>query len=453
MVLTAKHISLTLGQKMNVALNDISLSLEQEEAGLLTGPSGSGKTAMGITLCGLLPHWTGSYSLQGTIEILGKPVEQGEWNSDLGIILENPQTQFSGLKSTVEQELAFPLECMGVNPSEIPPVIERYAEMFEVVNLLPRRAHTLSGGELQRVMTACAPVSEPRFIFMDRPLTEFDFDFRTKFFDIIRTHAAMCGGAALIAEDPWLLSDASFDRVFRMEPGGRNLSTENTKKSGEKKYTIKESIKRNKPKGGLLQVEELEFGYYADTPIIENLSFSIGSGDTAFITGPNGAGKSTLAKLLTGILRPWKGDILLEDTPHSSMKQREIMSHVGYAFQNAGLHLSRSSVQEELASASSWGHAPGQLTEILELGRLADKHPLELTQGERKHLALALAGGGGRRVVILDEPTQYQDEEGFRRTTEAIRHLSGRGTATLLISHDPRLYLEFPAAGEIALKR
>jgi energy-coupling factor transporter ATP-binding protein EcfA2 len=127
------------------------------------------------------------------------------------------------------------------------------------------------------------------------------------------------------------------------------------------------------------------------------------------------------------------------------------MSMTGLALQNASLHFSRGTVREELESAEKWGHPAGALTEILGLETVLDTHPLELAQAERKRLALALAAGGNRRAVILDEPTQYQDAEGFRRMAEAVRHIASNGGAVLLISHDPRLYREFPGAGEIAL--
>lgn len=202
----------------------------------------------------------------------------------------------------------------------------------------------------------------------------------------------------------------------------------------------------------MLRVRDLEFAYPFHPDVIEGLSFSLGEGEIAFITGPNGSGKTTLARLLTGIFTPFSGEISLDSRSFREMKQREIMAKVGLALQNASLHLSRGTVREELESAETWGHPPGALTGILGLDRVLETHPLELSQAERKRLALALAAGGNRRAVILDEPTQYQDAEGFHRMAKAVRHLSSEGKAVLLISHDPRLYREFPDAGEIALK-
>lgn len=457
MVLTVEQLALILGGSEREIFRDISFTLGEGESALLTGPSGSGKTALGIALCGQLPSWTGTFGLRGGITLLGEPVTQGRWNPDAGIILENPYTQLSGLKNTVIQELAFPLECRGTPRTEIPPVIDRYARIFEIAHLLERKVHTLSGGELQRVLASCALISGPRFIFLDRPLTEIDFDFRPVFLDITRSHARSAGGAALMAEDPWLIPDAPFDRMFRIDPEKKTLlttkNTENTEGKTEEKNELGEYRRRNAPSGDLLRVENLEFSYPAAGKILNGLSFSIGRGEIAFITGPNGAGKTTLARLLAGILRPNAGEMVIDGRRCREMKQREIMAMTGLALQNAALHLSRVSVREELDLASRWGYPPGALTEILGLGRILDAHPLDITQAEKKRLAMALSAGGNRRTVILDEPTQYQDQEGFRRMADAVRRIAHEGKAVLLISHDPRLYEEFPEAGNIPLKQ
>lgn len=449
MVLSARNLGLTLGGEQKTVLRDVSLELERRETALLEGASGAGKTALGIALCGLLPQWAGVYDLEGSVRLLDRDVEQGMWNPEVGIVLENPWTQLSGLKSTVGEELAFPLECRGTNRVSIPEIVGRYAGMFGVGDLLDRRVHTLSGGELQRVLAAGALISEPRFLFLDRPLTEIDSGFRPRFLEVIRRHVGALEGAALLAEDPWLVPGERFDRIFRLDAGslrGSGPGAVKTEPGGPEPGSG-----RSAPAGGLLRVENLTFGYDPAHPVLEGLSFSIGRGDIAFITGPNGAGKSTLGRLLSGILRPWSGDIFLEGVSYRNLRQRDIMSRVGFALQNAGLHFARSTVREELELAEKWGHPPGGLTAILELDRVLETHPFELTQGGRKRLALALATGENRWAAVLDEPTQYQDAEGFRMTTGAIRRLADDGVAVLLISHDPRLYREFPEAGEIRL--
>jgi energy-coupling factor transport system ATP-binding protein len=446
MVLNASHLGLSLGAEKRTIFREVSCVLGESETGLLLGRSGSGKTAFGMAICGLLPLWAGRFELWGATELFGRAVEQGGCDRDTGIILENPYTQLSGLKNTVRGELAFPLECRGVGRTEMRRIVEETAESLGIHSLLERRVRTLSGGELQRALIACALVTRPRFLFLDRPLTEIDNAFRREVLRLVRTHAREVRGGALMAEDPWLVPEESFEAIVRIGP--EEETDEYTPPSLARSDSRTE---RKAPSGDLLRVENVRFAYPGGNEILREVSFSIGRGDIAFISGPNGAGKTTLARILAGILSPSRGEISLEGRPYRSMTRREIASRVGFALQNAGLHLSRSTVSEELALAAAWGFPAGNLADILGLDRLLGAHPLELAQAERKRLAVALAAGGSRDAVILDEPAQYQDAEGFRMLADAISSLAGKGMAVLLISHDPRLRDAFPEAGEIIL--
>ena len=119
MVLNADSISLALYGGDKPVFSDISLELGEGEIALAAGESGSGKTVLGLTLCGFLPIWAGSWKLHGRIEFLGESLTQGDTPREIGIILENPYTQLSGIKRNVRQELAFPLECRGFNPEDM----------------------------------------------------------------------------------------------------------------------------------------------------------------------------------------------------------------------------------------------------------------------------------------------------------------------------------------------
>jgi energy-coupling factor transporter ATP-binding protein EcfA2 len=201
--------------------------------------------------------------------------------------------------------------------------------------------------------------------------------------------------------------------------------------------------------GDLVHAEDLRFSYPGGGEVLGGISFSLGRGDIAFLTGPNGAGKTTLAKLLAGLLTPSSGEILLDGHPYRSMTSDGIASHVGLTFQNAALHLSRGTVRGEFALAERWGRPAWRWAEVFGLDHLFDRHPLELTRAGIKRLATALAAGGNPNMIVLDEPSQYQDEEGFRILAEGIGLIAAGGTAVFVITHDPRLYTAFPAAKRI----
>jgi energy-coupling factor transporter ATP-binding protein EcfA2 len=446
-VLKTENLTLHLPEKGPVIFEDISFELHEGEIGFVSGPAGSGKTTLGLTLCGCLPLWAGSWELEGRVELFGNPVEQGSNIMDTGLILENPYTQLSGLKRNVFHELAFPLECRGAESKDMPARIEQYARLLDVAHLLNRSIRTLSGGELQRVLIAGTLLTQPRFLFLDRPFTEIDTEFRPTLMEIIRTHIRDNRGAALISEDPWLFPDRQYDHEIRL---GTSSDETLIRDLPEKVPSHKKPSQSGKT---ILSVDNISFAYDEHTPVLHDFSFSLSGGEIVLVGGPNGAGKTTLAKLIAGILNPRKGSIILNGTPAAAMKEWEIMSMVGLSLQNPALHLCRKTVGEELELAEKWGHAPGKFVEILGLEKLFDRHPLELSQAEKKRLGMALACGERRLLLILDEPSQYQDSESFIRMSEAIDKLAGEGRAVLIITHDPRLFSAFPEAGVIHLKK
>jgi len=437
MVLNTRNLALSLSEGKKTLFRDIAFELNEGEMGIITGRTGSGKTLLGLALCGFLPLWVGNWKLEGEIELLGEPLKQGEYRNEVGIVLENPYTQISGIKRYVLEELAFPLECRGIKPEIMYGLINRYAHDLEIFHLLKRNVKNLSGGELQRVIIAGALISRPRFLFLDRLMTEIDTEFRPKLLNIISSHIEEVEGSALIAEDPWLLPDKKFQKCIQLSSG-----IEDSYFSYNTAYEMSGN-KRALPGGNLLSVESLCFKYGNEIPVLDDFSFSLGSGEILFFTGPNGAGKTTLAKIISGILEPVSGKIILDGKSFENMEQWKIMSIVGLALQNPGLHLCQKTVRKEIELAKQWGNSPDELVGVLGLDNLLDCHPLELTQADKKRLGMALAYGKQKKIIILDEPSQYQDREGFNRIADAVTSITEEGKAVLIITHDPRFLHAF----------
>ncbi|MBT4484644.1 MAG: ATP-binding cassette domain-containing protein, partial [Candidatus Latescibacteria bacterium] len=351
MVLKTEHLALSLPGKSKPLFRDISLDLDAGEMCIVSGKAGSGKTLLGLALCGFLPLWMHNWRLDGRIELCGRPLNQGEYRDEAGIILENPYNQVSGIKRSVIEELAFPLECRGVQPSLMHDLIDRYADTLGISRLLKRNVRFLSGGELQRVIIACSLISCPRFLFLDRLMTEIDADFRAPLLNIIASHIKEHDGSALIAEDYWLLPNYRFQRKIHLGPDD----------SPEIMYPLPiyetAAASKRDNTSDMLSLESVSFAYGEEEPVLDNVSFSLGSGEVMFLTGQNGAGKTTLARLIAGIDNPVSGEIIIDGRSFGEMEQWEKMSLAGFALQNPGLHLSRKTVREELALPSRFEKA------------------------------------------------------------------------------------------------
>jgi energy-coupling factor transport system ATP-binding protein len=427
MVLNTGQLSLSISQQP--VFSGLSFSLDSGETALVSGPSGSGKTALGLTVCGFARYLSPQAVATGRLELFGTPVVQGEYRRETGIILEDPHAQTSGLKRTVAGELAFPLECRGVVPVTIRERVGHMLSLMEMETLAGRDIVTLSGGELQRLVIGASLIADPRFLFLDRPITELDTDFRKRFPGIVSDHIRAQEGAALLAEDPWLLPASGFFRTISLASADVDII----------ECKMPEPVQLPTPgEETAFAVNELCFGYSGGSPLFDGFSLNIPRGGVCLIEGPNGSGKTTLAKLAAGILVPDAGRIMIEGHDTATMKPEERMSLAGFAPQQASTVFCRKTVREEISLGEQWGNDPGALVSLLGLNRVMDRHPLELTKAMQKRLAVALAYGPNRRIVFLDEPSHYQDNAGFSMLVRTIVRIAEGGTAVAVISHDPR---------------
>jgi energy-coupling factor transport system ATP-binding protein len=444
MICRADTLGLSIGVRETPVFDGQSFALSAGDTGLITGPAGSGKTLLGLACCGYLPLWTGSWSLAGSIELFDSTVTQGAPSADTAVILENPYTQLSGLKRTVREELAFPLESRGITRDAMHETIARWSDCLGISHLLDREVRRCSGGELQRVLIAATLSTGPRFIFLDRPMTELDRTFRPRLLELLRDYLTDVNGAALMAEDPWLLPEMTDAPRIALGDSADNV---------DDTYSVSVRSALSSGNDIALTLDGVFFSHDPAEPLISECSFSVGRGELVFLTGPNGAGKSTLAALVIGMLSPDCGRIMVGGVPADDLHERERYTRIGYLFQNPGLHLCRQTVRDEIALAARWGTPVDDVVDMLGLDHCMDQHPFELTMAERKRLAAALACGGTRDTVLLDEPSQYQDTAGFEALNDMIDHRREHGAGIVVITHDERYFSAYPDARIIRLSR
>jgi len=170
----------------------------------------------------------------------------------------------------------------------------------------------------------------------------------------------------------------------------------------------------------------------------------------AFITGDNGSGKTTLAKLMTGIIKPLRGEITLMGANIKSLSPGEIGKRIGYLWQNPRQQLFAQSVLEELTfpeeiknpkmppeEKEAGREAALNSLEYFGLAHLKDKNCFYLSHGERQRLAIAAVIAAGAKYLVLDEPTKGLDA-GCRNTLahmlKTLRYENNTGMC--VISHD-----------------
>ncbi|WP_214410884.1 ATP-binding cassette domain-containing protein [Sphaerisporangium fuscum] len=199
------------------------------------------------------------------------------------------------------------------------------------------------------------------------------------------------------------------------------------------------------PAGERLRAERLTFGYApAATPVVRDLDLTIPEGGHLAVVGPSGAGKSTLSLLLTGLLRPTGGRILLGALPLGEIPEHRLRTVVALVPQEA--YVFTGTVRENLAYLRAGetrggdarllaaASAVGALPLVERLGGLdaVVEEPSSLSAGEKQLIALARVHASPARIVVLDEATCHLDPAAEKRAEEAF---AARDGTLIVIAH------------------
>ena len=167
------------------ALNEINLQIEEGLFIGIIGANGSGKTTLAYSLNGLIP---GQYNgiKHGEVLVYGKEVEEygrGELQQFTGMVFSDPEAQFTAM--TVEDELVFGLENLGMSIPEIRERLEWVTQLTGLEKMLLKPPYELSGGQKQRVALAAVLAMTPKLLILDEPTTMLDPVSRRRVFDVL----------------------------------------------------------------------------------------------------------------------------------------------------------------------------------------------------------------------------------------------------------------------------
>ncbi len=188
------------------------------------------------------------------------------------------------------------------------------------------------------------------------------------------------------------------------------------------------------------------------TTAVRNVSLEVGWGEMLYITGPSGSGKTTLLSMISGILRPNSGEVLLEDRNIWNLSNNDIaelrLNKIGFVFQDYHL-FPRLTVIENVAiplilKKIDWDEALDtamHYLEIVDLKSRAQLQPIKLSGGEQQRVAIARAIVSSPDILVLDEPTASLDGDTGRKIVEFVkRNILNEKRCIIIVTHDTRIY-------------
>ena len=219
-IIEVNGLTYTYPGSSSPALKEVTFQVEAGQLLALIGANEAGKSSLCLALAGLIPSLFHG-QMQGIVTICGLDTQQhspGQLAGRVGLVLQNPANQLSGMRYTVYEEVAFGLENLGTPRREMPARIDHALEQVGLAELRDRSPYNLSGGQQQRLALASVLVLEPAVLLLDEPTAMLDPLGSQAVFKVIQK-LVRAGTTVVVAEHhlEWIARYA--DRVIALNEG------------------------------------------------------------------------------------------------------------------------------------------------------------------------------------------------------------------------------------------
>ncbi|MER8366826.1 ABC transporter ATP-binding protein [Mesorhizobium sp. M1378] len=461
------HVEGFSDERWHPIVRGVDLALKRGEVLGLIGESGAGKSTIGLAAMGYAKP--GCRITQGSILFDGIDLlalsETGRRRlrgSRIAYVAQSAAASFNPahrlLDQTVETVVAHGIASREkANRSAVD--LYRRLQLPDPETIGFRYPHQVSGGQLQRAMTAMAMACRPDLIVFDEPTTALDVTTQVEVLASIRNIVGEFNTAAIYVTHDLAVVAQMADRIMVLRHGltVEEAETRQMLASPSQEYTktlwaVRKLAKPEVPADEyLLTIDNVTAAYGRAVKVLQDVSLKVPRGRTVAVVGESGSGKSTLARVVTGLLPPLSGSISFAGHALSKTlktRPKEILRRIQMIYQMPDNALNpRQTVEEVIArplefylglKGAQRDRRIGELMHMVEMSETyLDRLPAELSGGQKQRVCIARALAADPELIICDEITSALDQIVQEEILKLLMRLQRElGTSYIFITHD-----------------